>query len=162
MHTFTLLTQCTLYWPNSHSLYWPNAHITDPMHTLLTQCTHSLYWPNAHITLCEGNTIELNTVRNSVLATKDAGAISFIDHTHEHNVSGNRIINNCVRSVLGVDTVGLHDPRPPRTHSGGPHSQLRFGWCSYGIYLDDHSSNFEVRGNALISTGGPALVVHGG
>ena len=105
--------------------------------------------------------VEWNVVRNTMLATKDGGAISFVDHTATHAVGGGRIANNCVRGVLGVDTVGDGNPVPPRSHSAY-NGRLRVGWCSYGIYLDDHTSHVEVRGNVLVQTGGPSLVVHGG
>ena len=106
--------------------------------------------------------VEWNTVRNAMLATKDGGGISFVDHTSTHTVQGGRVANNCVRNVLGVDTLGADNPLPPP----GPHSQyggrLRVGWCSYGVYLDDHTSHVEVMGNVLVQTGGPSLVIHGG
>ena len=107
------------------------------------------------------NLVELNTVVDSVLASKDAGGISFVDHTLSHNVSGNRILNNCVKRVLGLDTRASFDPPPPAGHTDGQ-MILRWRWCSYGIYLDDHSSGFNVSGNVLLGAGGPALVVHGG
>lgn len=47
-----------------------------------------------------------NRVERTGLTTSDFGAISFIDHTESHIVSGNRIIGNCVRDTRGMrDTM---------------------------------------------------------
>lgn len=50
------------------------------------------------------NAVRFNRVYHTALATADLGAISFIDHTHGHNVSGNMVMANCVRHALGVKT----------------------------------------------------------
>ena len=92
--------------------------------------------------------VELNRLHHIGLSTADMGAISFIDHTERHEVSGNVIRDNCVRHVVGLGT----------TVNGtviSPH------WA-HGIYLDDHSSNMVVERNVLVEMLGNGLDMHAG
>jgi hypothetical protein len=93
-----------------------------------------------------------NRVLRTGLTTSDFGAISLIDHTSTHNVSGNRIIGNCVR-----DTRGMRD-----TMWRGIFGQVLTHFWGRSVYLDDHTSFTEISGNVFIDSSvyHSALVSH--
>ena len=63
-------------------------------------------------------------------------------------VSGNRIVNNCVKRVLGVDTRAPADPLPPSGHTDRDEI-LRFRWCSYGTDCEEWATAWHGRNAAI-------------
>ena len=87
------------------------------------------------------NTIgPMNIIRRTGLTTADFGAISFIDHTKAPNVSGNRVIGNCVR-----DTRGMRD-----TWWRGIFGDVLSTYWGRSVYLDDRTSLTEISGNVFV------------
>ena len=95
------------------------------------------------------NVVEFNTVQRTGLETRDFGAISVIDHSnHTGRVFGTVIRGNCVKDAIGVDT--------------DIHGNFLSPYYSWGIYLDDHTSNCVVEGNIVRDTDYSGVFVHGG
>lgn len=93
-----------------------------------------------------------NRIERTGLTTSDFGAISFIDHTKPPNITGNRIIGNCVR-----DTRGMRD-----TMWRGVFGQLLAAFWGRSVYLDDHTSFTEISGNIFIDSSVYHIFFHSG
>ena len=93
-----------------------------------------------------------NRVVRTGLTTADFGAISFIDHTSPPNVSGNRIIGNCVR-----DTRGMRD-----TMWRGVFGDVLSTFWGRSVYLDDRTSFTEISGNVFIDSSVYHIFFHSG
>ena len=98
------------------------------------------------------NTIEGNRITDTGLLTADFGAISLIDHTPEHNSSGNAIRGNCVRRVHGLRDAYFH-------HQFG---ELLFDFWGRALYLDDRTSNVDISGNVFVDASHASIFVHSG
>jgi hypothetical protein len=84
------------------------------------------------------NTVEGNRVSDTGLLTADFGAISCIDHTASHNVTGNRVVvvgNYANKGTHGVGQCVGH-------HNGS----LLFPFWGRGLYLDDWAISMLVAG----------------
>ncbi len=99
------------------------------------------------IKMSQGNTVvEYNEIRRTNLETNDTGGI-------ESCVRNEDAAGNTFRHNLVVDSVGLkHKPE------GG----VITPYYTWGIYLDDHSSNALVYGNICVRNWRGGTVVHGG
>ena len=118
--------------------------------------SHSSRWGIAvrsNLGASSGNiAVEGNRISDTGLLTADFGAISFIDHTDTHNVTGNRVVGNCVQRTRGMrDATFQNKP-----------GELMFPFWGRGLYLDDRSSNVEVSRNVFKDSSHAAVFVHGG
>ena len=93
-----------------------------------------------------------NRILRTGLTTSDFGAISFIDHTDPPNISGNRIVGNCVR-----DTRGMRD-----TTWRGIFGQVLTAFWGRSVYLDDHTSFTEITGNVFVDASVYHIFFHSG
>jgi parallel beta-helix repeat protein len=88
--------------------------------------------------------VDGNTLSNLAMSTRDMGGLSFIGEGH----TGTVVRNNCVRNVIGMDTDSTgHFLRP---------------FYTWGLYLDNWSSNFTVTGNVIRGNVLGGVFVHGG
>jgi len=95
---------------------------------------------------CGNNIVEYNELYHLSLETCDAGGIYM-------NYRGKRKVGNIIRYNIIRDVVGCHT-----TTEGNfliPHR-------TWGIYLDDWSSNTEVYGNIVVGNVLGGVMVHGG
>ncbi|MGF1590471.1 MAG: right-handed parallel beta-helix repeat-containing protein [Pleurocapsa sp.] len=92
------------------------------------------------------NIIEFNEIINTNLETSDTGAIEALGR--DKQASGNIIRFNFIRNVVGMKTT-----------QGGKIVSPHFTW---GIYLDDYSSDTLVYGNIVIGTVLGGVMIHGG
>ena len=98
------------------------------------------------------NTIEGNRITDTGLLTADFGAISLIDHTPEHNTSGNVIRGNCVRRVHGLRDAFF------RQQFG----VVFYNFWGRAVYLDDRTSNVDISGNVFVDASHASIFVHSG
>ena len=94
--------------------------------------------------IARGNRVERNRLFDLARSTRDLGGLSFIGAGH----TGTVVRHNCVKRVIGMDT----DTR-------GAFNRPYFTW---GVYLDNFSSNFTVDSNVLSGNVLGAVFVHGG
>ncbi|WP_168441964.1 right-handed parallel beta-helix repeat-containing protein [Pontiella desulfatans] len=92
------------------------------------------------------NVMEFNDIHNVVLETKDMGAIRSV---HRNRYLGGDIIRfNRIFDVPGYGFMA---------------GQLRPDtFMTYGVYLDDYTSNVKVQGNIIVNAGRSGIMVHGG
>jgi len=92
------------------------------------------------------NVMEYNDIHHVVMETKDMGAIRSV---HRNKYLGGDIIRyNRITDVPGY---------------GFMTGQLRpDAFMTYGIYLDDYTSNVKVYGNIIANIGRSGIMVHGG
>ena len=92
------------------------------------------------------NVMEFNDIHHVVMETKDMGAIRSV---HRNKYLGGDIIRyNRIFDVPGY---------------GAMSGQLRPNtFMTYGIYLDDYTSNVKVQGNIIVNAGRSGIMVHGG
>ena len=93
-----------------------------------------------------------NRIVRTGLTTADFGAISFIDHTNPPNVSGNRIVGNCVR-----DTRSMRD-----TMWRGVFGDVLSAFWGRSVYLDDRTSFTEISGNVFVDSSVYHIFFHSG
>lgn len=92
------------------------------------------------------NIIEFNKITDTCLETSDTGAIETLGR--DKLASGNIIRYNFIRNVVGMGTT-------PQGKIVSPH-------YTWGIYLDDYSSQTKVYGNIVIGTVLGGVMIHGG
>jgi parallel beta-helix repeat protein len=92
------------------------------------------------------NVMEYNDIHNVVLETKDMGAIRSV-HRNKY-LGGDLIRYNRIYDVPGYGFMA---------------GQLRPNtFMTYGVYLDDYTSNVKVHGNIIVNAGRSGIMVHGG
>lgn len=112
-------------------------------HNLITDCPRY----GIGIKMNQGNhVVEFNEIRRSNLETNDTGGI-------ESCVRNLEAAGNIYRHNLVVDAIGLLT-----TQAG----EIRTPYYTWGIYLDDYSSNAHVYGNICVRNYRAGVVVHGG
>jgi parallel beta-helix repeat protein len=92
------------------------------------------------------NTVEFNEIIDTNLETNDTGAIETLGR--DRQASGNIIRFNFIRNVVGMGT----------TKEG----KILSPYNTWGIYLDDYSSNTIVYGNIVVGTVLGAIRINGG
>jgi len=92
------------------------------------------------------NVMEFNDIHHVVMETKDMGAIRSV---HRNKYLGGDIIRyNRITDVPGYGFMA---------------GQLRPNtFMTYGIYLDDYTSNVKIYGNIIANIGRSGIMVHGG
>lgn len=92
------------------------------------------------------NVIEYNEIIDTNQETKDTGAIYI--YRHKEIESGNILRYNFIRNSNGLGTTA--DGRILSPH------------YSWGIYLDNYSSNTKIYGNIIVDTVRGGVFIHGG
>ncbi len=92
------------------------------------------------------NVVEFNEIRRTNLETNDTGAI-------ETCVRNSQAAGNTFRYNLVADAIGLKTT---------PDGRFLTPYYTWGIYLDDHSSNAHLYGNICVRNFRGGVVVHGG
>jgi parallel beta-helix repeat protein len=92
------------------------------------------------------NVMEFNDIHHVVMETKDMGAIRSV---HRNKYLGGDIIRH--NRIIDVPGYGFMA------------GQLRPDtFMTYGVYLDDYTSNVKVQGNIIVNAGRSGIMVHGG
>ena len=91
-----------------------------------------------------GNRVERNRLVDLARSTRDLGGLSFIGEGH----TGTLVRHNCVRRAVGLDT--------------DPSGKFNTPFYTWGIYLDNWSSNFTVDSNIFHTNVLGGIFVHGG
>lgn len=95
---------------------------------------------------CADNIVEYNELYHLNLETLDTGGI----YT---NYRGKRKEGNIIRYNIIRDMIGCHTT---------PEGKFVQPYCTWGIYLDDWSSNSIVYGNIIIDNVNGGVMIHGG
>lgn len=99
------------------------------------------------------NSITHNRVKTTGTSTKDYGAISLIAYDDAPDASSVIAYNRI------VDAVGVYSTYTS-TDDGAIVGALVTKYMSYGIYLDNYASGYDVRGNVIAETGTGGIFFH--
>ena len=141
-HVYDGMDVCTNVRPRIHAHTHAHIHMHTHIHTHIH--TQGIAIRSNGAAISYRNRIERNRLVDLGQSTRDLGGLSFIGSGHTLSV----VRHNCVKRVTGVDT--------------DPHGRFNTPFFTWGVYLDNLSSNFTIDSNILHTNVLGAVFIHGG